>query len=358
MPLWVFLSSLVLALLVGWPVWKLLSRSGVVDQPNVRSSHSTPTVRGGGIGIVCVLLAGGIVLGLAAQDFSLWITLGATLFLAVVSFVDDIRSVSPGVRFTCQAMCALATLAAMGFPQITLTLQHGGGWVIPMWLSSAVLFFWICGYTNAFNFMDGINGIAGGQALITSGATVWIAILAGAPANEVSLLFICIIAGAAAGFLPYNFPKARMFMGDVGSAPLGFLLSAVAVWVAAKFGWWLLIPLLLLHTNYILDTAITLLRRILQGQRWYAPHREHFYQRLIRAGKGHTFVTLCEMGIQLGVVALAITYLNSTAFARAGLVLLVLVLWLAFFGWCELVFVRSSKVVSPLAGSVVPPRTN
>ena len=104
-------------------------------------------------------------------------------------------------------------------------------------------------------------------------------------------------------------------MGDVGSAPLGFLLAFLALWAAKEHGWWLLIPLALLHANFVLDTGITFVRRVLRGEKWYDAHREHFYQRLIRSGKSHAFVTGCEMGLQLLVLGLILSPIQS---ARAG----------------------------------------
>jgi UDP-N-acetylmuramyl pentapeptide phosphotransferase/UDP-N-acetylglucosamine-1-phosphate transferase len=154
------------------------------------------------------------------------------------------------------------------------------------------------------------------------------------------VLLSLVIAGACAGFLPHNFPRARMFMGDVGSAPLGFLLAALVVWIARDYGWWLLIPLGLLHANFVLDTGLTLARRVLRGERWYEAHREHFYQRLIRAGKSHPFVTGLEMALQGVVLGLMVLYLHASVPARVGLIAVVILVWLAFFAYCERLFRR------------------
>jgi UDP-N-acetylmuramyl pentapeptide phosphotransferase/UDP-N-acetylglucosamine-1-phosphate transferase len=196
--------------------------------------------------------------------------------------------------------------------------------------------------------MDGINGIAAGQAIITGLGMAVLVWLAGHP-TQVSdfpfrfqdsgfslpvLLSFC-VAGAALGFLPHNFPQARMFMGDVGSAPLGFLLAVLALWLARDHGWWLLPPLVLLHANFTLDTAITLVRRVLRGEKWYDAHREHFYQRLIRSGKSHAFVTGCEMGLQVLVLGLMVAYLRSGPVLRIGLILAVFAVWGCFFAYCE-----------------------
>lgn len=133
-------------------------------------------------------------------------------------------------------------------------------------------------------------------------------------------------------------------MGDVGSASLGFLLATVALWSATACtacGTWLLVPLALLHANFVLDTSITMLRRIVRGEIWYSAHREHFYQRLVRAGKSHTFVTLVEMGLQVIVLLLMVAYLLYVgAGVRLGLIFSVIAIWLAFFCYCEMQFRR------------------
>ena len=202
----------------------------------------------------------------------------------------------------------------------------------------AGLAFVFAGYANAFNFMDGINGIAAGQAVVTGIGTALLGGLALEGFPNAPVLLSLVVAGAAAGFLPHNFPKARMFMGDVGSAPLGFLLAALAVWLAKIAGWWLIVPIALLHANFVLDTGITLGRRIFRGERWYEAHREHFYQRLVRTGKGHTLVTLLEMGLQCVVLGLLTLYIFSGASARLILAVVVITIWLSFFAWAEICF--------------------
>ena len=116
----------------------------------------------------------------------------------------------------------------------------------------------------------------------------------------------------------------------------------LVLWLAMEAGAWLLIPLTLLHANFVLDTGITLLRRIFRGERWYDAHREHFYQRLIRSGKSHPFVTGLEMILQIVVLGLMVLYLHASLPVRVGLAALVVLIWLAFFGYCECSFRRSN----------------
>src|SRR6185295_11154478 len=282
---------------LGFPVYGQLVRWNALDYPNSRSSHDRPTARGGGIAIIITILL--ITLSLpeawaARQTLAL---LAAALVLAGVSLVDDLKSLSAFWRLGCHAAAAITWLVTLGWPP-------GFGWI--ELFGGLLMLFWLAGYTNAFNFMDGINGLAAGQAVVTGIGTGVIAALGTGSATEFPVLLSFLLAGAALGFLPHNFPRARMFMGDVGSAPLGFLLAALALWIVVEYDWQLAVPLFLLHANFVLDTGITLARRVLRGERWYEAHREHFYQRLVRAGKSHTFVAGLEMGLQAIVLALMV----------------------------------------------------
>ena len=349
-----FLGPALGVALCGWPVRRLLIRWQVIDRPNERSSHEHPTARGGGIGFVAIILLSAILLlGQGGADRPLAFLCTAGGLLALVSFVDDLKSLPVVVRFGCHAAAALSALWALDWPSLWIGLGPEDGLRLPWLLGLLVMFLWITGYTNAFNFMDGINGIAGGQAAVTAGGSALLVGLASEQWGSTPVLFALTVAGAAAGFLPHNFPRARMFMGDVGSAPLGFLLAVLVIWSARDHGWWLLLPLALLHANFVLDTAITLLRRILRGESWYHAHREHFYQRLIRSGKSHAYVTLWEMGLQVGVLGALVLYLHVGAAARIGLIGLVLGLWATFFTYCEFTF-RKAITAEPARAATLP----
>ncbi|MGO8697826.1 MAG: hypothetical protein ACLQVY_08940 [Limisphaerales bacterium] len=321
----------------------------MVDKPNTRSSHSVSVVRGGGIAI-----AGGaallVFLGLPLQwEVTSGVLLGA-LAIGIVSFRDDIKSVGAAIRFGCHSVAAMAALVVLDVSSLRLGLDSVGyPWpaVSFVWLLG---FIWVVGYTNAFNFMDGINGLAAGQAVVTGFGMALLGGLTLHGYNCAPVLWSMAIACAALGFLPHNVPQARMFMGDVGSAPLGFCLAVIVLWLAMDAGIWLLIPLLLLHANFVLDTGITLLRRILMGECWYAPHREHFYQRLIRSGMSHSAVTGLEMALQSVVLGLMVLYVHASVPLRAGLIAVVILVWLAFFAFCERSF-RVSNNVHQAAGN-------
>jgi UDP-GlcNAc:undecaprenyl-phosphate/decaprenyl-phosphate GlcNAc-1-phosphate transferase len=325
--------------LLGFPVAAILRRLGLIDRPNARSSHVTPVIRGGGLA-----MAGGLALAaLFSAPFGGIVTtamlLGAFV-IGAVSFRDDIKSVGPAIRFGCHSLAACAILFVIRISNLWEPMK--GPLLLPAAAAVCLLsFLWIVGYTNAFNFMDGINGLAAGQAMVTG---FGMAIIGGQALHDYQsapVLWSLAIGSSALGFLPHNFPRARMFMGDVGSAPLGFCLAVITLWFIVDLGPWLALPLLLLHANFVLDTGITLFRRILRGERWHEPHREHFYQRLIRAGKSHSFVTRLEMGMQIGVLALMYFYLGADLPRKAALTALILLGWLAFFACSEFTFRKS-----------------
>jgi UDP-N-acetylmuramyl pentapeptide phosphotransferase/UDP-N-acetylglucosamine-1-phosphate transferase len=357
-----FLGAALASYVLSFPTGMLLLRWGMVDCPNARSSHALPTARGGGVAIMVVVVCAGVALGWRSALALVLMTLCCGL--AGLSLWDDLRPLAPLTRFCGHALIALGMLYALGWPRFSLELGGKPTAAWPVFVCGLLLFLWVTGYTNAFNFMDGINGLAAGQAIVTGLGMALLWLVASGRWSVISgqwsvvnsrwsvvsgqwsvvsppVLLSLVIAGACAGFLPHNFPRARMFMGDVGSAPLGFLLAALVVWIARDYGWWLLIPLGLLHANFVLDTGLTLARRILRGERWYQAHREHFYQRLIRSGKSHPFVTGVEMALQGVVLGLMVLYLHASVPARVGLIALVILVWLAFFAYCERLFRRS-----------------
>jgi UDP-GlcNAc:undecaprenyl-phosphate GlcNAc-1-phosphate transferase len=191
-------------------------------------------------------------------------------------------------------------------------------------VSLALTAFWIVGVTNAYNFMDGINGIASVQAIVSGGAlAVLFARHGDAPATIVSLA----LAAGAAGFLPWNFPKARVFMGDVGSSAIGFLIAMLAVRLSTRGGSLLegALPLL----PFLFDTGFTLSRRIALGDRWWTAHRTHLYQKLTGGGLSHTVVTALWGSLALGSAVVAIVLRRVDPAVATALVLLLLGLHIA-----------------------------
>lgn len=253
-------------------VTSLLRRRGVLDRPNERSLHSVPTPRGGGIGPA---LAGLVALALSSAIFGnvrMGLILGAAGF-ALVGLVEDAVGIAPGPRLAAQ-------LLAAALASLWLVPDVAGQWGL---LSLAVL--WIVSYSNAFNFMDGMNGISVAQAIVAGASWAVVGWVEQAPAVSAAGL---IAAAVALGFAPFNFPKARVFLGDVGSLFFGALLAGIVV-LGIRLGVppeAMIAPLAL----YLADTSTTLIRRARRRENLMSPHREHTYQRLAELGISHVRV--------------------------------------------------------------------
>lgn len=278
-----------------------LRHLGAVDVPNERSSHRQPTLRGGGVAPVA-----GVLVGLATAP-SLTGATAAGVAVAVAGFaalglVEDLAGLGPATRFGAQVLGA----AAPAF----LLVQGAGPWRLP---GIALALVWVVSYVNAYNFMDGINGISVAQAVV-AGAGWWgLGTWQHVPALAAGGL---VVAAAAAGFAPFNFPRARMFLGDTGSYGLGAALAALAV-VGVRSGVApeaVLAPLAL----YAADTGSTLVRRVWRGEAWYRPHRDHAYQRLVRLGWSHSRTTLTVAAGLAACTALGAVAAAGSPAARVG----------------------------------------
>lgn len=308
-----------------------LRRRAILDHPNARSSHDSPTPRGGGWGVVPVLLlAWGALsmLGAAPPPALLWPLLAAGTGLALVSWWDDLRGLPALPRLTAQALAAVAGLTAL--PGDGLVFQG----LAPAWLDHALVVLAWLWFVNLFNFMDGIDGMAGGElATIGIGLALSLAVsavLAGAALTVVApLLWPALALGAAgAAFLVWNWHPARVFLGDVGSVPLGYLAGWLLL-AAAVEGVWL--PALILPLYYLTDATVTLGRRLLRGARFWEAHREHAYQRAVQAGKSHARVVRAVLTTNAALVACALAAaagVGAWILVVAGFVVAELMAWL------------------------------
>lgn len=244
----------------------LVSRFGrfALDQPNARSLHQRPVSRTGGI---AVLLAAAIALGFGAAE--LWLPLALALALAVLSFVDDLYAIPTAVRL------AAHLAAAVVIVWYVLSPMHP--------VEMVVLILSVAWITDLYNFMDGSDGLAGGMSTIGFGAYA----IAAYFSDDIALasLSIALSMGAAA-FLIHNHHPARIFLGDVGSIPLGFLAGALGLVGWRNDVWPLWFPVLV-FAPFIADATITLVKRLLRAQRVWQAHREHYYQRMVLMGLGH-----------------------------------------------------------------------
>ncbi len=293
------LATLGLSWLVSWTltgrVLAYLRQRAILDHPNDRSSHVLPTPRGGGWGVMLTVLpAWALIGGLRAQIDPVLPILAGIAALMAVSWMDDRRGLGPAPRFLIQIAAVAGGLSTL--PADGLVFQG----LLPFWpdrLVAAVGWLW---FVNLFNFMDGIDGLAGGEAATIGGGLALVGALAGL--DPALGLYGLAAAGGALGFLMWNWHPAKLFMGDVGSVPLGFVLGWLLLGVASA-GFW---PAALLIPAYFLtDATITLLRRLIEGKKVWQAHREHFYQKATQRGRSHAQVVRLVLGLNAVLVALA-----------------------------------------------------
>jgi UDP-N-acetylmuramyl pentapeptide phosphotransferase/UDP-N-acetylglucosamine-1-phosphate transferase len=312
-PLAAFFAALLVARLLLMPAGRRLA----LDAPNDRSLHAHPVPRTGGIAIVA-----GVAAACALAQPGVAVTLGAALALAAVSFADDLLGLPTLVRLAAHIAAASAVLAfELGYAEPVL---------FTLFLLA------IAWYTNLYNFMDGSDGLAGGMAVIGFGAYAIAAHLSGA--GEFAVLCAS-VAAATAGFLVFNFPPARLFMGDAGSVPLGFLAGALGV-VGWSRGFWPIWFPLLVFAPFVCDATLTLLRRALRRERLWQAHRDHYYQRLVRMGFGHRGTALIEYAAMGGCAALALFARREPAAVQASAVALAAALLIAIAFWVDLRWAR------------------
>lgn len=317
------LGVLLLAALATRAVIGLLLRHAVLDHPNRRSSHAAPVPRGGGIAVMAAIVIGWIAYALTMPALLpvIGLLLAAAAGLAAISFLDDLFDLTATMRLLAQF---LAVLLGM------LVLADAGPvfqGLLPGWLdllAAALLWLW---FINLFNFMDGIDGLAGVQTVALALGLALVGAGAGTGANWQPPLLM--LAAAAAGFLWFNWQPARLFLGDVGSVPLGYLLGFLLLSAAAAGQW---AAALILPAYYLADASITLARRVLRGEKFWHGHREHFYQQAVRRGFSHATVSTMVAGGNALLILLAMLAAAShelPALAGAALVTAGLLGWLA-----------------------------
>jgi UDP-N-acetylmuramyl pentapeptide phosphotransferase/UDP-N-acetylglucosamine-1-phosphate transferase len=250
-----------------------------------------------------------------------WI-LGGVFFLAIISFVDDQRGIPVLLRLACHVFAASGVVFGGA---ISLSVIH-----IPLWGEvqlgwfagpiTAVILIWM---TNLYNFMDGIDGFAGGMTVVGFGMMAYLFWIGHQPV----LFYLAVIQAAAGmGFLMYNFPPATIFMGDVGSISTGFLAGSLAVLGSQQGAFDLWVPLVI-FSPFILDATLTLIRRAMRGERIWKAHREHYYQRLVLSGWSHRRTVSVEYGVMACCGVLALMYHSATE----GFRLFILGAWMALF---------------------------
>lgn len=332
--LWAAIAGLLASIGLIAATREVARRRAFLDHPNERSLHVRPTPRGGGIGIVVPVSVCLIVLAATypASRASLGWMASVGVMLAAVGLIDDVRSLPALTRLLAQTSGAVALTAVLGHWRVfawpgllALNLE---------WLGFPLTVVLVVGLTNACNFMDGIDGIAGTQGAIAG--LGWVGV--GLTAQDPCVATIgAVLAASNLGFLIFNWPPASIFMGDVGSSFLGFVLAALVVLVAPRSPGIALAGMLFVWP-FLFDTTFTLLRRISRGENLFSAHRSHLYQRLVLRGVSHRTVTLTYGALALVGVATGHAVLRgaTSASQQGGLLigLLAVGLWMAVV-WYE-----------------------
>lgn len=300
--------ALALKPLIAW-----LKRRAVWDIPNERSSHSEITPRGGGIVVSGAILLGLVAWSLIEQGGTILLAPGMAM-LAIISWLDDRRGGLPaGFRLSAQ-------LVAVGF--VFMLLPPGFGSItnglLPYGLELLALFLAWVWFTNLFNFMDGINGITAVEMVAVGlGSALVFAVHRNGTLEFIGL----VVAAAGLGFLPWNWGKAKIFLGDVGSVPVGYLLGGMLLFLALEGAW---AAALILPMYYWMDATVTLLRRLLRGEKVWQAHRSHFYQQGARKLGSHAAVSLRIAGLNIILIGLSLASLHSwpVALAAVGVAML------------------------------------
>lgn len=275
----------------------------LVDRPNERSLHTVPTPRVGGLG----LLAGALPVAAALAGAQLGALIACAAALALLSFADDLRSLPVNVRLPGHCVAAGVAVLAIASPA-----PGFAGLGVAGAIALALMLVWT---TNLFNFMDGADGLAGGMAAIGFGT---LAFAASGPHAPAIALACAALASASAVFLVFNFPPARVFLGDAGSIPLGFLAGSIGAAGAIAHAWPAWFPALV-FAPFIVDASITLLARLARGERIWVAHREHAYQRIALAGWPRRRLALAAWALMAAVSASAVLALRAGGMLQCGI---------------------------------------
>ncbi|HCK66363.1 MAG TPA: hypothetical protein DHW49_08855, partial [Anaerolineae bacterium] len=295
------------------------------DHPNERSSHVTPTPRGGGLAIVLLVIGTAITSMKEAEINHVIVYIACGIVIAFLGWRDDVSSLSPKIRFIVQGLVAAISIYVLGyFKSVTIPLfgelQLGVVGII-------ITFLWILGLTNAYNFMDGIDGIAGGVAL--AGACSWV-FLADNMGNNFVFWISFAIVGSSLGFLFHNWSPAKIFMGDVASTFLGYTFAVLPLLSADEGGDALMLGTLIMWT-FIMDAGITFIRRVIKRENVFAAHRTHVYQRLVAGGYKHATISLLYIFLTLLAGLLSYAWSWGQAYAPPLIIIGLPLIWILLY---------------------------
>jgi UDP-N-acetylmuramyl pentapeptide phosphotransferase/UDP-N-acetylglucosamine-1-phosphate transferase len=296
----IFITLSFLSYLGVYLIQRYAKKRRILDHPNERSSHAVPTPRGGGLAVVMLVLGVGAWSVIeAGLNRGLIYVAGGTI-IAWLGWRDDLHSLSPQVRFAVQGIVAAISILGLGYFKL-VTIPMFGELQLGV-IGVIITLLWIVGLTNAYNFMDGIDGMAGGVALSAGIGWMW---LASNTHNAFAFWVALAITAGSLGFLGHNWSPAKIFMGDVGSTFLGYSFAVLPLISSDQSGDALMLGTLLMWP-IIMDAGVTFIGRLLRRENVFAAHRSHLYQRLVIAGYKHE--TISSLYILLTLLAGLLSY--------------------------------------------------
>ena len=303
--------------------WVILYYVRLLDHPNERSSHTLATPKCGGVGIVTSFLAGALIAHCWSHEWGLvnGMTTGLCVplvLVALVSLIDDVRELPVLLRLVVQVLSAVLFLFLVGGYSIVARLKLPG--LLGMGVGVAACVIWQVGMANLFNFMDGIDGIAAGEGLIVS---FFFAIVQFVKGDHYLAYLALVLSVGCLGFLAFNFPPAKVFMGDVGSVSIGFILAGLAILSVERdpdFASAMVMPLL--AANFIFDASLTLVKRAWKGENLFQAHRSHIYQRFAQSGFSQRTVSMTNYGMAIVQGMIVLSALNNPPLALVGVLMI------------------------------------
>jgi len=324
-PIIIFIILTIISYSGVYLIRRYAEKRQLLDHPNDRSSHSAPMPRGGGLAIVLLVTGAGLwsVVEAGLNRNLIYIVCGAVI--AFLGWRDDIHSLSPRVRFTVQGIVAVISILGFGyFKSVTIPLFG----VLQLGVVGIVItFFWIIGLTNAYNFMDGIDGMAGGVAVSAGLGWMWLSSASGHWGNSFVFWIALAISASSLGLLGHNWSPAKIFMGDVSSTFLGYSFAVLPLLSADKGGDALMLGTLMMWT-FIMDAGVTFFQRAFKGENIFSAHRSHLYQRLVIGGYKHATVSSLYILLTLLAGMLAYLWARGSVIAPAFIFIGLPLIWI------------------------------
>jgi UDP-N-acetylmuramyl pentapeptide phosphotransferase/UDP-N-acetylglucosamine-1-phosphate transferase len=329
-------TSFIISLVLVRIIKLICEKKCVYDVPNQRSSHVKPTPLMGGIGFVtCFLIMALLVPSFSFSSVSQVFFLLSLFGISLLGLFDDIKGLPARFRFLAQIVCS----SGIVFSGIQLsTLQFPGSTISLTFISVYLSVFFLVSTINIFNFMDGIDGYAGGVSLI---GALSLAILAHSHSDSSFMMLMLLLAAVISGFLVWNFPKASIFMGDVGSTFLGLLFGAASIYVSQVYDGISIVVPIIIFSVFLMDASVTMLGRLCSGKKFWEAHREHFYQKLNRSGWSHRQIITLEFSHMIILCAIALRYSSLSEISQWLVICGVVLSFALKFTWIQKLFKKA-----------------